>query len=135
MCVPVTVGKAEMVEKAIELLSFYSGDTVVPAYYDIVLGEKLARDADSKEMLEIIYDGIVFDPGVNFTGFSTNMNRLFSVVKYGIIGSGNGHFASWYAAYGSGAQAEIDKFAADAAKLDEKNSTFFRKPLDKSGSL
>ena len=109
MCVPMTVKEPEMVGKAIELLNYYSADTTVPAYYDVVLNVKLARDEDSIEMLDIIFDNIVFDAGMNYLGFENNMNKLFYTPDF-MLKSGYGGFASWFASYEKGTLLEIDDF-------------------------
>ncbi|MBQ8551767.1 MAG: hypothetical protein IJ428_03020 [Clostridia bacterium] len=118
MCVPVTVKDPEMVGKAIELLNYYSAETTVPAYYDLVLGEKLSRDEDSKEMLEIIFDGVVFDAGMNYLGFESNMNMLFYTPEFMVNGKSYGGFSSWLAKYETGARNEITAFNEAVAALD-----------------
>ncbi|MCI8386975.1 MAG: hypothetical protein HFE63_00715 [Clostridiales bacterium] len=117
MCVPKTVGNTEMVSKVIELLALYSGNTTIPAYYNFVLGEKLSRDEDSKEMMSIIYDNVVYDAGINYRGFSENMINLFYAIPRCVVRDGNGSFSTWYAMYASGAEAEIEKFMEDVSKL------------------
>ena len=47
----------------VEALSADSRNYVVPAYYDISLTMKDARDEESKEMLDILFDGRVYDIG------------------------------------------------------------------------
>jgi hypothetical protein len=46
-----------------EALSAESYKYCVSAYKEVLLGEKLTRDADSVEMLDLIYDTMVFDIG------------------------------------------------------------------------
>ena len=116
MCVPTTVGDPDMVSKAIELLSYYSSDTTIPAYYDIVLGAKLSRDDDSVEMLDIIFDGTVFDAGMNYFAFSPNTNYLFYTPYYHIAKEGRNDFSSWLAKYTPGAESEIALFNASVNK-------------------
>ncbi len=70
MCVPITVGRAEMVGKTLEVLSYFSQDTTQPAYRDTLLGDKMARDNESVDMLDIIFDGCVCDFGLNYLGFN-----------------------------------------------------------------
>ena len=118
MCVPKTVSNPDMVGQVCELLALYSGETTIPAYFDLMLGEKLSRDDDSKEMLNIIFDNIVFDPGLNYFGFSTNTMKLFYTIPNLVLKQGSSTFASWYAQYGSGAEAEIEEFMTDVAKLN-----------------
>lgn len=55
-----------MAGQVVEMLSYYSMETTVPAYYTVLFGEKLARDVDSVEMLSIVFDNIVYDAGMNY---------------------------------------------------------------------
>ena len=59
MGVPGTIVNTEMVGAVIELLAYESADTVIPAYYDVLLSGKLARDdllheALSRELLVLL---------------------------------------------------------------------------------
>lgn len=65
MCVPLTVADPEMVGAVIELLGYYNEKYVNPAFYDVLLGQKVSRDERSIEMLDIIFKGSVYDLGVN----------------------------------------------------------------------
>jgi len=49
-----------------EALAAESYRLTIPAYYDIVLTSKVARDDESAEMIDIIYKGAVYDFGYNF---------------------------------------------------------------------
>lgn len=109
LIVPASVQQPEMVGEVIELLAYYSNEEVLPAYYDLVLGEKLSRDEDSKEMLDIIFDGIVFDAGVNYFGFSSNVSRFFYIGN-SITAENWSGLSSFIATYESGVRAEIETF-------------------------
>ncbi|MBQ8551636.1 MAG: hypothetical protein IJ428_02350 [Clostridia bacterium] len=117
MCVPSSVQNPEMVGEVIELLSYYTADEVIPAYYDVVLGEKLSRDDDSKEMLSIIFDGIVFDAGMNYFGFTSGVNAFWDIGDR-ISGSGWGGYASFLAANKSSAEATIKAFNEAVADVE-----------------
>ena len=117
MCVPKTVQNADMVGEVIELLAYFSEDSVLPTYYDLMLGEKLSRDPESKKMLGIIFNNIIFDAGMNYFGFSDNMNRLLFTRSWltGMHGSWTG-LASHLATYSPGSKAEIAAFNEEVAK-------------------
>lgn len=119
MCIPKTVGNPDMIGKVCEMLAFYSAETTIPAYYDTLLGDKLARDEDSKEMLSLIYDGVVYDPGVAYYGFSGSMSNLFYTIPNMVINKGTDGWASWYATYRESAQAELDAFIQAVTRLEE----------------
>jgi hypothetical protein len=57
---------AAMLGAVIDALSRESTTTVVPAYFDNLLNQKIARDAESIDMLKIIFDTAVFDIGSVF---------------------------------------------------------------------
>ena len=113
MCIPASISDPEMVGKVIEYMSYISNDTTIPAYYDVTLSGKLARDEDSSKMMDIIFDNIVFDAGVNYFGFDSNMQRLFYVLSELVIQKDSADFASWYKTYADGAQAAMDDFVAN----------------------
>ncbi|MCL2159117.1 MAG: hypothetical protein FWH48_06905, partial [Oscillospiraceae bacterium] len=49
-----------------EALAAESYRLTVPAYYDVLLTSKVARDEESTEMIDIIYKGAVYDFAMNF---------------------------------------------------------------------
>ena len=49
-----------------EALAAESYRLTVPAYYDVLLTSKVARDVESTEMIDIIYKGAVYDFALNF---------------------------------------------------------------------
>jgi len=68
MCVPVTIQSPEMVGQVIECLSYFSANgenDLHTAYYENLLGSKLADAPDDYEMLRIIYDGVVTNCAIN----------------------------------------------------------------------
>lgn len=63
LALPVNTVDIERSGIIVEALSAESKRYVVPAYYDISLAVKDARDEESKEMLDILFDGRVYDIG------------------------------------------------------------------------
>ena len=110
MAIPASAQNLDMIGEVIELLSYYSDDAVIPAYFDIMLGEKLSRDAESREMLSIIYDNTVFDAGMNYFGFTGNMYKLFFMVGHQLAIQPTFSLASFLASYAPGAKAELADF-------------------------
>lgn len=118
MCVPKTVQNEEMVGKVIELLSYFSED-VKYAYYELMLGEKLSRDPESKEMLDTIFDGVSYNAGLHYFGFDSAMNKitfvhdqLFTTHAFG------GEFSSFLATYQPQAESIIEQFNIEVAALE-----------------
>jgi len=71
--VPITTKKTELVSSVLEYMAYYGYDTITSVYYDEVLGKKLMRDQDSRDMLEILRDSLYFD-----FGDYTSIGLLFS---------------------------------------------------------
>ena len=61
-CVPVTAD-AEFVSIILEAMASESVETVVKAYYNVALKTKFARDDESADMLDIIFNNRVYDLG------------------------------------------------------------------------
>jgi len=67
-----------------EALAAESHRLTVPAYYDVLLTSKLARDVESTEMIDIIYKGAVYDFALNFGGWtvvSLSVSNLLGAKK------------------------------------------------------
>lgn len=108
--IPASIQNPEMVGAVVELLAYESGNTVIPAYYDVLLAGKLARDEDSTKMLDILFDTITYEIGGNYFGFSSGFNDLFYTLGNYVVINGNSDFASLYAKNEKSAQQTIDKF-------------------------
>ena len=67
LAMPTSVANPEMVGAVIDALSRESTNTVVPAYYDNLLNQKIARDEESVEMLKMIFDSVIYDIGSVFS--------------------------------------------------------------------
>ena len=70
ICAPSNISNPEKVGAVVEYLGAKSRETVLPVYFDILLNGKVIRDDESKDMLDIIYGGSVYDFGLNFSGFN-----------------------------------------------------------------
>ncbi len=119
MCVPVSIQDPEMVGSVIELLSWESGNEVIPAYYDVTLSGKLARDEDSRNMLDLLFDTIAYEIGGNYFGFSAGFSDLFYTLGRLVVEQKSTDFASWYAKNEKSANATIDKFYEQLDKVEE----------------
>jgi len=76
-CVPVTVKDLEMTGAVTEALCAESYKKVIPAFYEVSLKTKLARDDESSEMIDIIRNGLTFDFGkIYVTELAYSMNVL-----------------------------------------------------------
>ena len=61
--VPITASNLQMTGTILESLNAESAKTVIPAYYDISLKTKQARDEESVEMLDLIFENRIYDLG------------------------------------------------------------------------
>lgn len=117
MGVPASIQNPDLVGAVMELLAFESGDTVIPAYYDILLAGKLARDTDTVAMLDILFDTIAYEPGVFLANISGAI-RGFLYAAPDIVLSNKTDFASAYAKQNPSAIAALEKFYTDLEKLE-----------------
>ncbi|MCL2518487.1 MAG: hypothetical protein FWF15_08000 [Oscillospiraceae bacterium] len=103
MSIPVTVGDIDKVAFILEAMACESLYTLTPAYYDVQLKTKIARDEESKDMLDVIFASKTFDIGAayqwgNLAGIYMNMAN-----------TRNNNFASAYASAEKGALAAMEK--------------------------
>ncbi|MCL2772408.1 MAG: hypothetical protein FWD71_03575, partial [Oscillospiraceae bacterium] len=65
-CIPTTVQNTQKVGAVIEALSAETRKSVLPAFYDVALKTKYARDDDSAAMIDIIRDSISYNFGMEY---------------------------------------------------------------------
>lgn len=70
LCIPKTADNLERTGIIIEAMAAETYKYVTPAYYDVTLGNKLARDTETVEMMDIIFDGVVYDFGYIFDSWN-----------------------------------------------------------------
>ena len=112
VCVPKSASDPERTSVALEALAAESRYTLLPAYYDITLQRKFARDEESEKMLDIIFGTTVYDIGgaYNFSGIWDTMS--------GLIGKGDRNFASFIEKNEAKAQKAIDKLVDHVESLN-----------------
>ena len=64
----------------LEAIAAESRYTVIPAYYDVQLKGKFARDDESSDMLDIIFSSMVWDTGIVYDWFG--FTRGIGVLRY-----------------------------------------------------
>jgi len=79
-CIPVTNPDAERTANILQAFGYLSQQYVRPAFYDIAMTNKGARDTDSMEMLDIIISNVVYEMGYiynvgGYTNMTDNMLR------------------------------------------------------------
>jgi len=112
--IPVTASNPDDCGLILEALAAESYKTVIPAYYDVSLKVKQARDEESGEMLDIIRDNL----WVNF-GYSYNMSTG-NVGNYmrELIEKKSPNFMSLYESTFNKRVAIFDKFIEDVLNLE-----------------
>ncbi len=89
--IPMDAKSLEMSGAVLDILSELSYKKVIPAYYDMALKSKFARDDESGEMLDIIRDGITVNFGIFYDIGTGGILRMLLHQK-------NSNFVSYFAA-------------------------------------
>ncbi len=110
--VPSSVRNTEMVGQVLEMMCYYSNKVVLPKYYDEVLQLRVSEQPDDRDMVELIYDTIVYDPGI---AYSDGNNGLWNLVYITCFGIREGHesIASFYKTNSKTAQKMLKKLTQD----------------------
>ncbi len=106
MVVPSVIRNPEMVGDVLELLGYYTAP-VKDAYYEELLGSKLADAPEDAEMLNLLWDTMVSDIGMIATSSSEGMDKLTYLIPM-ICESGNNNYASFVKGCSRSAQRTLD---------------------------
>ncbi|NLB16160.1 MAG: hypothetical protein GX827_05045 [Clostridiales bacterium] len=109
---PVTAKNTERTSAAAEALAYYARELVTPAYVEQTIKVKGTRDEKAIEMVNIILDSIVYDFGVDYSGFS---GWGYASLEYFKTTKG---YCSFIEAYKSKADAELIEAADKILALD-----------------
>ncbi len=112
--VPMDVKNVEKSGAVFDVLTAISNKTVIPAYYDMALRDKYARDDESGEMLDIIREGFKFSFGV-FYAPDLGRGLEFRI----LIGDDNTNYVSYYNANKKGYDRKLKKLLEAYAALDQ----------------
>ena len=102
--IPKTASDPERTGYVLETLAWASQDTVVPAYYEVTLNGKIARDTESSPMLDIVFNTLSYPNQLAFDYCDTKVTD--------IIWKGKTDFASYFAKNAEKIQKAIDKAVA-----------------------
>lgn len=102
--VPKTVSDANRTSAILEYMASVSTDTLLNAYYDITLQRNAARDNDSAEMLDIIFENVTTDTtlALELGGIREKLSKM--------INSKSDTITSDIAKYKDKIQEQLDKF-------------------------
>jgi hypothetical protein len=109
LLVPTTVKNREMVGHVLELMAFYSGTMVREKYYDEVLQLRVSEQPDDRDMVEIIYSTVVYDPGMVYAHAGNDTGSLYplSYTFHNCIGDSK-NIASYCQAYLRSGQKQLN---------------------------
>ena len=91
MCIPNVASDPERTATIIEALSAESYKRCIPAYTETLLKSKVARDDESLEMIDIIFNNCTYDVGMNFITDNAFLYSLYYLMK-----DKETNFASYY---------------------------------------
>ena len=115
IAVPISAGDIDLTGKAAELLSYQSAKIFLPVFYDTLLGNKYIRDDESAEMLNIMFDGMVFDYAMVYGGWNQ--------ISYGVylmLANKTNDVMSYYEKNTKSVQSTYDKMAKVFAKYNDR---------------
>ena len=110
--IPTTVKNDEMVGDAIEMLAWYS-EPVCTAFYETLLGSKVADAPEDVEMLNIVWAGQVSDMGLVFSSSSANMDRLLYALAHHVSVAGTPAYATYYKQNQKAAERQLNRMFAE----------------------
>ena len=116
MLIPMDVKDVEMAGIVTELMAAESRRMTIPIYFDVLLNSKVTRDVESEEMLDIIFNGTVYDFGYNYNGF-TNV----SYIVPRLMAQKSTNVASFYEANRDWTEKNMAKVYEDILKYLERD--------------
>ena len=117
LLVMTTVKNRDMVGHVLELMAFYSGTMVREKYYDEVLQLRVSEQPDDRDMVEIIYNTVVYDPGMVYAHAGNDTGSLYPLTYtfHNCIGDQK-NITSYCKAYLNPAQKQLDNLVKKVAK-------------------
>ena len=109
--VPQSADNLERISIMLESLSAESKKVLLPAYYDIMLTNKLTRDEESLEMLDIIFGNRVYDVGDIYNFGDIGGQLIYMTMSY------DRNMASKYESYEKSINAAIEKLVTQYNEL------------------
>ena len=102
ICIPVVNSDIKRTGTLTEALGYYGEKDITPALYDITLKGQAARDSESSEMLDIIFDNLIYDIGYYYQVGPYNKQLIIYLRER------NNAWASMYETYVNAAQSSLD---------------------------
>ncbi len=109
--IPTTVKNLDMVGDAIEMLAFFSDD-VTTAFYETLLGAKVAEAPQDVQMLDIIWRTQVSDIGLVFSNVSGSLDCILYAIPHHISANAPA-YATYFKQNNKSAQRALDKMFSE----------------------
>lgn len=109
--IPANVDKPQETAYIVEAFALYSYQYLTPAYYEVTLKRKKARDSESFEMIDIILQSRVYDIGYIYS--SVGLSEVFR----NLVSAGSTEFASKYKSASKKAEKAIKSIVKQYSKI------------------
>ena len=93
--IPTTIQDEAMVGDVVEMLAWFS-DPVTTAFYETLLGSKVADAPEDVEMLQLVWGGQVSDVGLVFSSSSNQMDCILYAIPHHISVAGKPAYATYF---------------------------------------
>lgn len=90
----VTGERLDQMSAVLEAMGSASFRIIKPAYYELTLRTKLAKDPQSAEMMDLIINGIVIDPGIIYSNNMDGFHAQHRQVIGGKTNNATSHYKS-----------------------------------------
>jgi len=111
--IPVTSTEPEFSGFMLEALSAASTNTTLPAYYEISCKTKYSYNEETGEMLDLIFDGIYYDPALIYS-----IGKLSELFRADLPKKKENTFVSMYTKYEKAAAKALDKLVEAIETLE-----------------
>ena len=110
LVVPNSIKNQEMVSDVLELMGYYSKTILQPKYYDEVLQLRVSDSPDDRDMVELIYNTVVFDPGIAFCDENSGLYNLVYLPCFAIR-ENQANIGSYHKTHSRSAERFLSQFA------------------------
>ncbi len=117
MVIPTTVKDLAMVGDTIEMLSYFS-DPVTTAFYETLLGAKIADAPDDVQMLDIIWKSQVSDYAMALNNVTDALDKVIYAIPHHIT-AGAPAYSTYVRKNAKAANAALEKMFTEQAEKDD----------------
>ena len=107
----------ELVGAVMEFLAWDSKNEVFPTYYDVLLKTRYSQDMETRQMMDIIFDSIVYEIGGVYFGMQPGFCELW-YMPINPMYFGETNFSAYYRAYKGPAINSINAFYEAMEKIE-----------------